>query len=48
MLETFWSEFLSDSGAYALALVATVASYQLATLWAEVFMQTCYGRCEQC
>jgi len=47
MLETFWSEFLNDR-AYALALVATVASYQLATLWAEVFMQTCCGRCEQC
>lgn len=34
--------------AHVFALVATIASYRLASLWAVECAQGTYGRCERC
>ncbi len=48
MLITTWTGLLSQGAIIGPALLATVASYYLASLWADAFPNEQCRRCEQC
>ncbi len=48
MLELALSGFFSQGAALVPPLLATIASYRLASVWADASANNGCGRCEQC